>query len=112
MSAVDAMIDTGQDVGPLLCCITHRMLLIPVESGTAGLWGAAHSACSSGSALQCVMHGYQPPCRNRFWVAPPGPLAAPTSAPAVLHETLSLMRARMRFARRPLSARAREVCHV
>lgn len=113
MCAIDTMIDTGHRVGPLLCCIAHRLLLIPVESGTADRWRAAHSASSRGPALRCGTHGYQPICRNRIWLTPPRPLAASTTTPAVLHDTLSLMRARMRgAARQPFRMRAREAAHV
>ncbi|WP_405893459.1 hypothetical protein OG612_29500 [Streptomyces sp. NBC_01527] len=113
MAAIDAMIDSAHRVGPLLCCITHRMLLVPVASGTADLWGAAHSVCSTGSTLHCVMHGYQSICHNRLWVTPPESLAYPTTDPGMFHDRLSLMRARMRTAaRQPLSVRTREVCHV
>jgi hypothetical protein len=113
MCAIDTMIDTGDRVGPLLYCTAHRLLLIPVEAGTADRWCAAHSACSSGSALRCGRQGYQSLCRSRIWLTPPEPLLASTTAPAVLHDTLSLMRARMRgAARQPFRMRARGVCHL
>ncbi|MFJ6437789.1 hypothetical protein [Streptomyces sp. NPDC091416] len=102
MAALDEMIDCGNRVGPLLCCIAHRRLLIPVSSGTAHVWRAAHSACEPGPSLRCSPEG--PPqslCHSRFWVAPPEALAYPTTDAVVLHGSLSLMRARMR-----------EMCHV
>ncbi|OEJ22117.1 hypothetical protein AR457_40245 [Streptomyces agglomeratus] len=113
MSALDTMIGK-QTVGPLLCCITHRMLLIPVGPGTADLWGAAHSACTRGTRLTCIARGYQRPCNARFWFAPPNPLAAAITAPAELHDSLSLTRAHMQrpAPHAPFSTQAREVCHV
>ncbi|WP_093802112.1 hypothetical protein [Streptomyces sp. Wb2n-11] len=114
MSALTTMLDTKQAVGPLLCCTTHRMLLVPVESGTADLWRAAHSACTTGSRLMCVTQGYQRSCPPRLWVAPPEPLAASITAPTGLYDALSLMRARMRqpAVRPPSGTPAREVCHA
>ncbi|MFF5019481.1 hypothetical protein [Streptomyces sp. NPDC001165] len=112
MAALDTMIDSGYQVGPLLCCLTHRMLLIPVRPGTADLWAASHSSSSNGPALQSITQGYQSPCRNRLWITAPEPLTAPTTAPAALHDSLSLMRARIRRKCGPLGPRGREVCHV
>ncbi|MET7606242.1 hypothetical protein ABZS96_27765 [Streptomyces avermitilis] len=114
MAALDEMIDCGNRVGPLLCCMTHRRLLVPVSSGTAHVWRAAHSACEPGPSLLCSPQG--PPRslgHNRFWVAPPESLAYPTTDAVVLHDSLSLMRARMRnVTRQRMGLRTREMCHV
>lgn len=114
MATLDTMLDSGHRVGPLLCCITHRSLLVPVVSGTAHLWGAAHSVCDAGPSLQCSPQGApQSSSHSRFWAVPPDPVAHPTTDAAVLHDSLSLMRARMRDVARQLSGlRAREICHV
>ncbi|MGW2686321.1 hypothetical protein ACWC6I_24605 [Streptomyces sp. NPDC001414] len=114
LATLDTMLDSGHRVGPLLCCITHRNLLVPVVSGTAYLWGAAHSVCDAGPALQCSPQGApQSLCHDRFWAVPPDPLARPTTDAAVLHDSLSLMRTRMRDVARQLNGlRAREMCHV
>ncbi|MFF3356746.1 hypothetical protein ACFYWN_29810 [Streptomyces sp. NPDC002917] len=113
MSAIDTMIDEGQAVGPLLCCAAHRLLFIPVVSGTADLWGAAHSACSNGRRWQCLAHEEYQPCRERFWVAPPQPWSSSTTPHVVLHHTLSLTRARMRStATQPFRTRALKVCDL
>lgn len=114
MATLDTMLDSGYRVGPLLCCITHRRLLVPVVSGTAYLWGAVHSVCDAGPSLQCsTQGGPQSFCHDRFWAVPPDPLAHPTTDAAVLHDSLSLMRAQMRdVARQPNGLRAREMCHV
>lgn len=109
MASIDTMIDTSRQVGPLLCCLTHRVLLVPVGSGTADWWAAPHSACSSGSALQCVTRGYQSSCRARFWVSVPWPSTASATEAAAFHESLTQMRALMR---RVCGTRGREVCHV
>lgn len=114
VAAIDTMIDSGDRVGPLLCCMDHRMLLVPVQPGTAHRWGASHSECSAGSALWCRAYGARSACRSRLWLVP---LEAPESAttePDVLHDRLSLMRARMRdISRQPQAAlRDREACHV
>lgn len=100
VAAIDAMIDSGDQVGPLLYCLTHVRLLVPVESGTAELWSAAHSECSTGASLECTAHGHRPVCHARFWVAPPDPLGRPTTDPAAFHDRLSLVRSQMRTALR------------
>lgn len=109
MASVDSMVDASREVGPLLFCLTHQVLLIPVGSGTADRWGAPHSVCSRGRTLQCLTKGYQSPCRARFWVCGPEPTAAAVTESAALHESLSQTRARMR---RVNGTRRREVCHV
>ncbi|MFD6967880.1 hypothetical protein [Streptomyces sp. NPDC059949] len=98
MAAVDEMIDFGHPVGPLLCCMTHRLLLVPVPSGTADVWRAAHSQCERGPSLRCSSEAPNSSCHHRYWIAPPTALTHPTTDPAVLHHRLSLMRARMRNA--------------
>lgn len=109
MAAVDEMIDYGNPVGPLLCCMTHRLLLVPVPSGTAATWRAAHSECETGPSPRCSPAAPNSPCHQRSWIAPPAPLTHPTTDPAVLHHRLSLMRARMRNAsHQPMGL----MCHV
>lgn len=113
MSAIDHLVETGAAVGPLLCCLAHRMLLVPVEFGTAALWGAAHSFCDTGPSLRCSRQGAQSVCHHRFWVAPPESRAYATTDPRTLHDCLSLVRSQMRNAgRRPIGLRVREMCHV
>ncbi|MFF4755278.1 hypothetical protein ACWD5R_41015 [Streptomyces sp. NPDC002514] len=113
MAALDAMIDAGKRVGPLLCCIAHRQLRVPVESGTADLWWAPHSVCEAGQSLRCSEYGARSGCQNRFWVIPPEPRACPTTDPGILHDRLSLVRAQLRDADRyPMGLRAQEMCHV
>lgn len=113
MAALDEMIDCGNQVGPLLCCMTHRRLLVPVSSGTADVWRAAHSTCEPGPSLRCSPQGPQSLCHHRFWAAPPVSLAYPTTDAVVLHDSFSLMRARMRnVAQQPMGLRTREMCHV
>lgn len=114
MSAIDQLVETGSAVGPLLCCnLTHRRLLVPVELGTAALWGPAHSVCDTGPSLRCSRQGAQSVCHHRFWVAPPEPQAQATTSPWTLHDCLSLVRAQMRNVNRhPMELRVREICHV
>lgn len=96
MSAIDHLVETGAAVGPLLCCLAHRILFVPVEFGTAALWGAAHSVCDTGPSLRCSRLDAQSVCHHRFWVAPPEPRAHSTTDPGTLHDRLSLVRAQMR----------------
>jgi hypothetical protein len=112
MAALDAMIDSGYRVGPLLCCITHQRLLVPVESGTAHQWSAAHSVCDTGPSLQCSRQATESVCHHRFWVAPPESRAHPTTDPRILHDRLSLVRAQMRNVGRHPMGRVREACRV
>ncbi|MFI1700379.1 hypothetical protein ACH419_30960 [Streptomyces bobili] len=113
MAALDEMIDGGNRVGPLLCCMTHRRLFVPVAAGTADVWGASHSVCEPGPSLRCSPQEPQPFYHHRFWVAPTESLTYPTTDAVVLHESLSLTRARMRkVTRQPMAIRTRDVCHV
>ncbi|MGW0538040.1 hypothetical protein [Streptomyces sp. NPDC003032] len=113
MVALDAMIDDGHQVGPLLCCITHRRLLVPVKSGIASLWSAPHSVCDMGRSLQCAAYGPQVVCQGRFWVIPPEPRAYPTTDPWVLHHCLCLARAQMRnVGKQPAAIGTQAMCHV
>lgn len=112
LAAIDTLIDEGQPVGPLLCCIEHHKLLVPVRAGTAHWWGAPHSDCEDGPAQPCQTHGPWSACR-RMWAVPPGPRQTATTEPGALHHHLSQVRARMRnVSGRPQGARVREVCHV
>ncbi len=109
MAAVDEMIDHGSPVGPLLGCLTHRLLLVPVASGTAHVWQAAHSECESGPHLRCSNQDPKSSCHHRYWIAPPAPLTRPTTDAEVLHHRLSLTRARLRnVAQQPRGL----MCHV
>ncbi|KNE83397.1 hypothetical protein ADZ36_05760 [Streptomyces fradiae] len=110
LPAIDAVIDSNGQVGPVLGCGTHRSLLIPVEAGTAHLWGAPHSVCDAGAALWCGTDGEPSFCHNRVWMSRPEPLAHPTTGHRTLHNHLSLMRDRMRSPRQ-LRCGAGTVCH-
>ncbi|GAA1213835.1 hypothetical protein [Streptomyces rhizosphaericus] len=113
MAALDEMIDCGDRVGSLLCCMTHRQLLVPVPSGTAYVWRAAHSTCEPGPSLWCSAEGPQSVCYHSFWFAPPESLTHPTTDAVILHHRLSLVRARMRnIAQQPMGLRTREMCDV
>jgi hypothetical protein len=114
MAAIEAMIDSCQPVGPLLCCNAHQGLLVPVESGTADVWGASHSQCGAGRMLRCETPRSLRACHNRIWVTPPEPLASVITEARVLHDYLSLTRSLMRHASRlqPGEVHAGEACHV
>lgn len=123
IAAIDTMIDSGHQVGPLLCCLNHSKLLVPVQSGTAYRWRASHSECGTGPLPHCGLYGAwsvsagsaatRASCRSRFWVLPPQALASATTEPAVFHERLSLKRAEMRDARCwREGALARQAFHV
>lgn len=112
LPAIETMVDTGRRVGPVLYCVSHQILIVPVSSGTAYTWGAAHSTCSRGQNLECVAQGYQSRC-SRVWLTLPAPDAASITAPAALHDALSVTRARLQTTgRQPFSMCRREVCHV
>ncbi|CAM5502316.1 MULTISPECIES: hypothetical protein [Streptomyces] len=113
LTAIEMMIDQGHHVGPLLCCIQHHKLLVPVRAGTAHWWGAPHSDCGRGPAQRCETCGGLAACRSRLWMLPAGPLAAATTEPGALHHHLSQMRSRLRdVSSQPQGARVRETCHV
>ncbi|MEU0215053.1 hypothetical protein ABZ281_07965 [Streptomyces sp. NPDC006265] len=97
LPALDALQEQADNVGLILCCIVHRLLLIPVEAGTADTWQAPHSTCRPGPMRHCLdleHSGYTPQC-GRFWLLGDRNLQATTDA-AALHHSLSLTRSRMR----------------
>ncbi|WP_327357728.1 hypothetical protein [Streptomyces sp. NBC_01304] len=112
MAAIEDMIDTSDQVGPLLCCSLHLCLIVPVKGGTADVWKAAHSECEAGPAPRCTTQHLDSRCPNRFWATPSAEVASDLTDAAALHHRLSLMRTRMRDAdRHSLGARAGELCH-
>lgn len=102
MAAVDDLRDQGEHVGPILCCPDHRVLLIPVEAGTAAIWQAPHSVCQPLGQWSCESehepHRASSRCSGRFWMYAPGAPAS-TATPAALHHSLSVVRSRIRSAR-------------
>ncbi|MEV7192338.1 hypothetical protein AB0N81_11100 [Streptomyces sp. NPDC093510] len=113
MVGIDAMLDGGKPVGPVLCCTPHQRLLVPVVSGTASWWNAPHSACGCGQSLQCSTQGPESPCLGlRLWLQPAGPVHA-TTDPHSLYDLLSLARTHLRQAApRPAATSPRTVCHA
>ncbi|MER6372583.1 hypothetical protein ABT255_30205 [Streptomyces mirabilis] len=115
LPALDALREQADSVGPILCCPVHRLLLIPVEAGTADTWQAPHSTCSPGTVQHCLdleYRGYTPQC-GRFWLLG-GQNSQATTDAAALHHSLSLTRSRMRSApcRSRNSRRVQEVTYA
>lgn len=107
LPALDALREQADSVGPILCCTSHQLLLIPVEAGTADTWQAPHSTCRPGTMQHCLdreYRGYAPRC-GRFWLLGGQDSQAITDAGA-LHHSLSLTRSRLRSSPcRPRNAR-------
>jgi hypothetical protein len=98
LPAVERLRKEGEPVGPVLYCSAHGVLLIPVEAGTAGTWGAPHSSCfsqgqgqwrcvdpeQSSSLVRCA----------RLWFLPSHDSCgySPVTAHAALHDGLSRSR--------------------
>ncbi|MFD4634838.1 hypothetical protein ACFVYR_36005 [Streptomyces sp. NPDC058284] len=114
MASIDAMIDIGEPVGPLLCCTLHKRLLVPVVSGTASWWSAPHSDYGRGRMLHCSLQGPESVCvGRRFWVLPPEPRVYATTDPQRLYDSLGLTRTQLRHTtRQTAGAGPRVVCHV
>lgn len=96
--AIEALREQEAAVGPVLCCMAHRMLLIPVAATTADWWHAPHSLCRRGGQWVCADFEEQPlytTCAARFWIVPAQGRYA-TTAHADLHHSLSLTRSRLR----------------
>ncbi|MGZ2358474.1 hypothetical protein LRE75_17520 [Streptomyces sp. 372A] len=107
LPAIDALVASGADVGPVKYCLTHFRLLVPVEADAVHRWRAAHSACAPAArSWQCDMGGYLG-CTG-LWVTRPDAASSRVTPADALHEVLSLTRARLR-APHP---RHREVCHA
>ncbi|MCL3999239.1 hypothetical protein [Streptomyces lavenduligriseus] len=113
LPAIEQMIDEGHRVGPLLCCIEHCRLLVPVRTGTSHWWWAPQTDCVHGSVRQCSTDGGFAGCHGRLWMLPDRRLAAATTEPETLHDYLSQMRSRLRdVSGRPQAAGVREACHA
>lgn len=92
LRAVEAVRKGGRPVGPVLCCISHARIHIPVESDTAYRWHAPQTVCRAG-AWECTAVGptmTYSRCSG-VWLFPPDNRRACTDAPTLLH-WLSLTR--------------------
>lgn len=92
LRAVEAVRKGGWPVGPVLCCISHARIHIPVESDTAYRWHAPQTVCRAG-VWECTTDGpgmTYSRCSG-VWLFPPDAGYACTDAPALLH-WLSLTR--------------------
>lgn len=107
MATIDTVIDSGDSVGPLQCCITQL-------SGGVRLWGAASdSVYDAGSILQGGTHEFRSQYHYRFRASRPEPSAYSTAEPGAFHDGLSLTGARKRdVASQLVGLRARAVRHV
>ncbi|MFF7098299.1 hypothetical protein ACFY9A_38875 [Streptomyces rubradiris] len=113
LTTIETMIDEAHRVGPLLCCLEHRRLLVPVRAGTAHWWGAPHSDCVDGAVRQCRTDGGLAGCHSRLWMLPAGRLASATTEPGALHHYLSQTRSQFRdVSGHSQAADLREACHV
>ena len=97
MRALEDLRDSGAPVGPVLCCLRHGAMHIPVAHGTASWWQAAHSLCRPGLARCQDTEQFSAPCVMRFWLIPEETHYA-TTAPTALHYRLSAARSLMRLA--------------
>ncbi|MEU6346891.1 hypothetical protein ABZ883_38785 [Streptomyces sp. NPDC046977] len=91
LPALEAMLERREAVGPILCCPSQQVVIVPVAAGTADVWAAPHSLCRPGAQWHCTEPGY-PSCSGRLWISGG---AAITEA-AALHHSLSLTRSRLR----------------
>lgn len=113
LPAIDALVADGTGIGPLMYCLGHQRLLVPVEAGTFHRWGAAHSDCVPGvRTARCVSDGYGGRGCTGLWVTRPEPAAASITPGAALHEALSRTRDRMRAPHSTPVPRHREVCRA
>ncbi|MDX2623779.1 hypothetical protein ABZ501_27315 [Streptomyces sp. NPDC019922] len=113
LPAIDALVADGAEVGPLMYCLGHQRLLVPVEGGTFHRWGAAHSDCVPGARTgRCVSDGYGGRSCTGLWVTRPEPVVLSTTPAAALHEALSRTRDRMRVPRNTPVPQRREVCRA
>ncbi|WP_311772324.1 hypothetical protein [Streptomyces candidus] len=113
LPSIDALVADGTGVGPLMYCLGHQRLLVPVEAGTFHRWRAAHSDCvPSARTGRCVSDGYSGRSCMGLWVTRPEALAVSTTPAAALHEALSRTRDRMRAPHSTPVPQRREVCRA
>lgn len=93
MRALDAVRRASCHVGPVMCCVTHQLVHIPVESDTAHRWHAPQALCRPGE-FTCSVPGSEwagHECR-RIWLMPHGSPHAVTDS-RELHHRVALARA-------------------
>lgn len=100
--ALDAL--DAREVGPVLCCMAHHVLLIAVPAGTVVGWRAPQTKCRPSRQRACADPGelqLATRCADRLWMVPAG--GGPTTDPDALQESLGRTRDRLRT--RPVRAR-------
>jgi len=94
MTALERLLEESSPVGPVLECLVHTRVLVPVPSGTADWWEAAHSTCRRGVwECECSVDPHASRCVLQ-WLAPG--TGAVVTEPQRLHESLSMCRSRPR----------------
>lgn len=86
LRAIEGVRKWGLPVGPVLCCHTHSLIHIPVESDTAYRWHAPQTVCRAG-IWDCAVDK-QVAAHSRcsaIWLLPPGRQHVCTDSAALLH---------------------------
>lgn len=92
LRAVEGVRKAGWPVGPILCCISHSWIHIPVELDTKHWWHAPQTVCRDGVWECSIDRPTTPYLRcSGVWLFPPDAQHVCTDVPALLH-WLSLTR--------------------
>ncbi|RSO07035.1 hypothetical protein DMH18_26750 [Streptomyces sp. WAC 06783] len=86
MQALEDLLAHRHRVGPVLCCLTHRTVLVPVPAQTADRWHAPQSVCSP--LMHCASAPVGSGCR-RVWLDPGHGSGPVTDSRALHHAYLS-----------------------
>ncbi|MEU7148640.1 hypothetical protein AB0B15_11455 [Streptomyces sp. NPDC045456] len=86
LQALEDLLAGHHRVGPVLCCVTHQQVLVPVPAQTADRWHAPQSVCSR--LMRCANAAVGSGC-HRLWLSPDRDGGPTTDSGALHHAYLS-----------------------
>lgn len=86
LRAVESVRERGLPAGPVLCCIKHSLVHIPVEPGAAYRWHAPQTVCGTGTWVCSVdKQGSAYSTCMGIWLLPPDGRHVFTDSAGLLH---------------------------
>ncbi|GCD41779.1 hypothetical protein [Streptomyces paromomycinus] len=97
LQAVEDLLAVHHRVGPVLCCLVHHQVLVPVPAQAADRWHAPQSVCSP--LMHCATASAGSRC-HRLWLDP-GRGSSTTTDSRALHDAYLARRGRHEAGPRP-----------
>jgi hypothetical protein len=86
LRAAESVRERGLPTGPVLCCIKHSLVHIPVEPGAAYRWHAPQTVCRTGTwACSADKHDSAYSTCVWVWLIPPDGRHMVTDSAGLLH---------------------------